>query len=190
MSWTTYVLLNGAFRGELPGGSAAVGEYLLVDPPGLLVYTWGWENDELVPPGLARFLGRRLAYTYEVREFVEGECLVMSASEGGFPMETTYTWEDTETGATRMTLRNRGNPAGFSKIAAPIMEAAMRRANRKDLERLRASSNGTESQLSVRTQIRATARDERRALGQARSVHSSITSTTRTSFHAPCVRYK
>ena len=42
---------GGAFRVEVPGGSAAVGEYLVVDPPGLLVYTWGWENDELVPPG-------------------------------------------------------------------------------------------------------------------------------------------
>lgn len=87
---------------------------------------------------VAKFLGRRLAYTYEVREFVEGERLVMSTAEGAFPMETTYTWEDTETGATRMTLRNRGNPAGFTKIAAPMMQAATRRANRKDLERLRA----------------------------------------------------
>ena len=86
----------------------------------------------------ARFLGRDLVYTYEIRELVPGERLVMSTSEGPFPMETTYTWEDATSGGTRMTLRNRGEPAGFSKLAAPMMAAAMRRANRKDLARLRA----------------------------------------------------
>ena len=86
---------------------------------------------------VARFLGRRLAYTYEIRELVPGERLVMSTADGPFPMETTYTWADVAGGATRMTLRNRGEPAGFSKLAAPMMVTAMRRANRKDLERLK-----------------------------------------------------
>jgi uncharacterized protein YndB with AHSA1/START domain len=85
---------------------------------------------------VAQFLGRRLAYTYEVREHVPGVRLVMSTEEGPFPMETTYTWEDTATGGTRMTLRNRGEPAGFSRLVAPIMAAAVRRANRSDLSRL------------------------------------------------------
>jgi hypothetical protein len=35
-----------------------------------------------------------------------------------------------------MTLRNRGEPSGFKKIAAPVMARAMRRAMSKDLERL------------------------------------------------------
>jgi hypothetical protein len=60
----------------------------------------------------------------------------MSTDEGPFPMETTYTWADTS-GGTRMMLRNRGEPSGFSKVAAPMMAAAMRRANRKDLTRLK-----------------------------------------------------
>ncbi|MBD0338702.1 MAG: SRPBCC family protein [Thermoleophilia bacterium] len=85
---------------------------------------------------VARFLGRRLAYTYEVRERVPGERLVMSTAEGPFPMETTYEWADAP-GGTRMTLRNRGRPSGFATIAAPALAAAMRRANRKDLERLK-----------------------------------------------------
>jgi uncharacterized membrane protein len=86
---------------------------------------------------VAEFLGRRLAYTYEVTEFVPGERFVMSTAEGPFPMETTYTWEGTPGGATRMALRNRGEPVGFARIAAPAMVCAMRRANRKDLRRLK-----------------------------------------------------
>jgi hypothetical protein len=86
---------------------------------------------------VARFLGRELAYTYEIRELEAGDRLVMSTEEGPFPMETTYTWSDAPSG-THMTLRNRGMPSGFSRIASPLMTAAMRRANRKDLRRLKA----------------------------------------------------
>ncbi len=86
---------------------------------------------------VARFLGRRLEYTYEVREHVPGERFVMSTAEGPFPMETTYAWEDLPDGGTRMILRNRGEPAGFAKVTAPVMARAMRRANAKDLRRLR-----------------------------------------------------
>jgi hypothetical protein len=85
---------------------------------------------------VARFLGRRLVYTYEVAELVAGERLVMRTREGPFPMETTYTWEALGPDATRMTLRNRGEPTGFSKVVAPFMANAMRRANRKDLTAL------------------------------------------------------
>ena len=86
----------------------------------------------------AHFLGRRLEYTYQVTEFVPGERLVMRTAQGPFPMETTYTWQAVDDRSTRMTLRNRGEPAGFPRLAAPLMAAAMRRANRKDLRALRA----------------------------------------------------
>jgi uncharacterized protein YndB with AHSA1/START domain len=85
----------------------------------------------------ARFLGRRLAYTYEIRELVPGERLVMSTAQGPFPMETTYMWEDAASGGTRMTLRNRGEPSGFAGVAAPMMARAIRRANAKDLAALK-----------------------------------------------------
>jgi hypothetical protein len=85
---------------------------------------------------VARFLGRTLAYTYEVIEYGPDR-LVMRTAEGPFPMETTYTWESLDDARTRMTLRNRGEPAGFARIAAPMMAAAIRKANEKDLARLK-----------------------------------------------------
>jgi hypothetical protein len=86
---------------------------------------------------LANFLGRRIAYTYEVREILPDEQFVMSTAQGPFPMQTTYAWQDTPSGGTMMTLRNEGAPTGFGKVAAPVMASAMRRANQKDLARLK-----------------------------------------------------
>jgi uncharacterized membrane protein len=113
------------------------------------VTSW-YENIESVewktPPPLvvgsrlafvARFLGRRLAYVYEIRELVPGERLVMGTVDGPFAMETTYTWADTPSGSTSMTLRNSGTPSGFARMGAPMMTRAMRRANRKDLAQLK-----------------------------------------------------
>ncbi|MQA61623.1 MAG: hypothetical protein GEU86_09015, partial [Actinophytocola sp.] len=82
-----------------------------------------WETPPPVAVGSrlafqAQFLGRTLAYTYEIVELVPGERLVMRTAQGPFPMETTYTWEPVDAGRTRMTLRNRGEPSGFAKIGA------------------------------------------------------------------------
>jgi hypothetical protein len=90
----------------------------------------------------ARFLGRRLAYTYQMRAFEPGERLVMSTDDGPFPMETTYTWSDTPSGGTHMTLRNRGRPAGFGSLAAPLMAAQVRRATARNLAQLKALLEG------------------------------------------------
>ena len=98
---------------------------------------------------VAHFLGRRLAYTYEFVELIPNERLVMRTAEGPFPMETTYTWEATPEGQTRMTLRNRGNPAGFSRFVAPFMASAMRRANQKDLACLKRLLEGNAENMSA-----------------------------------------
>src|ERR1700694_3760351 len=42
---------GGRFRIEVESGGAAVGEYREVDPPHRLVFSWGWEGDDAVPPG-------------------------------------------------------------------------------------------------------------------------------------------
>ena len=92
---------------------------------------------------VARFLGRRLAYTYEIVDLVPGERIVMRTAQGPFPMETTYTWQPVDATGTRMTLRNRGEPSGFGRVAGPVMAAAMRRANEKDLARLKRLLEGS-----------------------------------------------
>ncbi len=92
---------------------------------------------------VAHFLGRRLEYTYEVVEYKAGRRMVMRTAEGPFPMETTYVWEKLPGDRTRMTLRNRGEPRGFSKLVAPLMRAAMQRANVADLRALKALFEGT-----------------------------------------------
>jgi hypothetical protein len=102
-----------------------------------------WKTPKPVAVGsriafVAQFLGRRLSYVYEVTTMVPGERFVMRTAEGPFPMETTYSWQDSPLGGTHMTLRNRGEPSGFSRIAAPFLTIAMRRANQKDLETLKA----------------------------------------------------
>jgi hypothetical protein len=100
-----------------------------------------WLTPRPLSPGsrvafVATFLGRRLAYTYEIADYAPGERLTMSTADGPFPMETTYEWSEAD-GGTRMSLRNRGEPAGFVKVASPVMTRGIRRANRKDLERLK-----------------------------------------------------
>lgn len=102
-----------------------------------------WKTDPPLMVGtrlafVAQFLGRRLAYTYELQVLVPGEKFVMSTAEGPFPMETTYSWLDAADGSTLMRSRNRGEPAGSAKIGAPMMARSMRAASRKDLEQLKA----------------------------------------------------
>ena len=91
----------------------------------------------------AQFLGRRLVYTYEIVGLLPGERLVMRTTDGPFPMETTYTWEPSDAG-TLMSLRNLGEPSGFARVAAPVMDRAIRRATTKDLARLKSLLEGAE----------------------------------------------
>ena len=81
-----------------------------------------WETDPPLRVGsriafTAAFLGRQLAYTYEIADFIPAERLVMRTAQGPFPMETTYTWQALDAGSTRMTLRNRGEPARRRRAA-------------------------------------------------------------------------
>jgi uncharacterized membrane protein len=133
-------------------------EILIERPPGVVsayvsdpanAPTWhdhiksaGWKSEPIVHIGsrvafVAEILGRRLEFVYEIVEFTPGEKLVMRSVEGPFPMETFYGFEETRDGHTRVTMRNKGEPAGVSKLMTPMITTAMRHAAEKDLAKLK-----------------------------------------------------
>jgi hypothetical protein len=87
---------------------------------------------------IAHFLGKILTYTYEFTVIIPGEKVVMRTADGPFPMETTYTWKAIDNNNTLMILRNAGKPNGFSKLMSPFIGLMMKKANRKDLLKLKA----------------------------------------------------
>jgi uncharacterized membrane protein len=101
-----------------------------------------WQTEKALQKGskiafIAEFLGRRLEYVYEITDYIPGQKLVMKTADGPFPMETTYTWTSVNGDQTRMTLQNKGVPTGFSKIFVPFMSLMMKRANKKDLIKIK-----------------------------------------------------
>ncbi|MDA7980463.1 MAG: SRPBCC family protein [Pirellulales bacterium] len=112
-----------------------------------------WETEPPTSLGsratfVAYFLGKRLAYTYEVVELVPDEKLVMRTTEGPFPMETSYRWEIVNESSTRMTLRNRGKPSGFSSLISPLMSLMLRRTTSKDLALLKRTLENSDEATS------------------------------------------
>ena len=85
----------------------------------------------------AKFLGKPLVYIYEISEYAAEQKMVMKTIMGPFPMETIYTWKSIEGNITRMSLQSKGNPSGLSKLLTPLFKFAIRKANNKDLQRLK-----------------------------------------------------
>jgi uncharacterized protein YndB with AHSA1/START domain len=74
---------GGEYRVEVLSGAVAVGEFLEVDPPRRLVWTWGWEKQEVSPvaPG---------STTIEIELEPDGDGTLLRFTHSGFAdVETT-----------------------------------------------------------------------------------------------------
>jgi uncharacterized protein YndB with AHSA1/START domain len=68
---------GGVYRVQMNEQAIAVGEYVVVDPPNRLVFTWGWEGDfAATPPGSS---------TVEVTFTPDGDGTVVRVVHSGLP---------------------------------------------------------------------------------------------------------
>ena len=67
---------GGVYRVNVTGVKHAVGEYVEVDPPHRVVFTWGWEGDEQLPPGSS---------TVTIELISDGEGTIVRLTHSGLP---------------------------------------------------------------------------------------------------------
>ena len=67
---------GGVYRVNVTGVKHAVGEYLEVDAPHWVVFTWGWEGDEQLPPGSS---------TVTIELISDGEGTIVRLTHSGLP---------------------------------------------------------------------------------------------------------
>jgi uncharacterized protein YndB with AHSA1/START domain len=66
---------GGGYRVQMGSNGWVAGEYVLVDPPNRIVFTWGWEDDPAVPPGTTRV---------EVTFVPDGDATIVRLRHSGF----------------------------------------------------------------------------------------------------------
>jgi uncharacterized protein YndB with AHSA1/START domain len=66
---------GGFYRVRMNRDTVALGEYVAVEPPSRVVFTWGWEGDAAVPPG---------STTVEITLRDEGEGTILRLRHSGF----------------------------------------------------------------------------------------------------------
>lgn len=67
---------GGTYLCDVTGSAAAAGEFVEVDPPHRVVFTWGWEGSESVPPGSS---------TVDVTLTAQGDATVVRLVHRGLP---------------------------------------------------------------------------------------------------------
>ncbi len=66
---------GGIYRVRMNSDTVAHGEFVVVDPPSRVVFTWGWEGDEAVPPG---------STTVEITLRKDGDGTILRLRHSGF----------------------------------------------------------------------------------------------------------
>ena len=67
---------GGVYRVNVTGAKHAIGEYVEVDAPHRVVFTWGWEGDEQLPPGSS---------TVTIELISDGEGTIVRLTHSGLP---------------------------------------------------------------------------------------------------------
>ncbi len=87
---------------------------------------------------VAKFLGRRFETPYEWTSHDPDRLFKDRAAGGPIPdQDWTYTFEEVSESTTRLTRKVEGEPGGFFKFADPLIERALKRQVRADLETLK-----------------------------------------------------
>jgi uncharacterized protein YndB with AHSA1/START domain len=67
---------GGEYRVHVTRQNVAVGEYVEIDPPTRVVFTWGWEGHEQLPPGSS---------TVEIELVPDGDGTIVKLTHSGLP---------------------------------------------------------------------------------------------------------
>ena len=67
---------GGIYRVVTPQGFIAIGEFVEVEPPKRVVFTWGWEGNPEVPPGSSRV---------EITLEPSGDATIVRLTHSGLP---------------------------------------------------------------------------------------------------------
>ena len=102
---------GGVYRVEVNDQATALGEYVEVDPPNRVVFTFGWEHGDVVGPG---------STTVEIDLVPEGDATLVRLTHRGLPAEAvelhTQGWQNY---LPRLAIAAPGGDPGPDPIGSP-----------------------------------------------------------------------
>jgi uncharacterized protein YndB with AHSA1/START domain len=84
-----------------------------------------------------KLLGRRFEAPFEVIAYEPNRRYAHRSTGGPAPVTMNFTYEPVSSESTRITQRNEGEPGGFFGLVGPLLQRALRRQVRTNLENLK-----------------------------------------------------